>query len=75
MGLDGLETRHPDHTAGDVAAFERLCERYGLLPSGGSDYHGARKATIKLGSQKVPWQVYERLRERWESRRRESVTG
>ncbi|MEM9419313.1 MAG: PHP domain-containing protein [Planctomycetota bacterium] len=62
MGLDGIETRHSDHTPGDVKRFERLAERFRLLTTGGSDYHGSRKS-IALGSQKVPMSVCDRLGE------------
>lgn len=61
LGLDGLETRHSDHTPRDVKRFEKLAERFKLAPTGGSDYHGSRK-TIALGSQRVPHAVYENLR-------------
>ena len=61
-GLDGIETRHSDHTPADVARYEALAERLGLLTTGGSDYHGSRKS-IALGEAAVPRSVYERLRD------------
>ena len=33
-----------------TALAEALTKEYGLLPSGGSDFHGANKPTISLGS-------------------------
>lgn len=60
LGLDGLETRHSDHTPADVQRFTRLAARFRLLATGGSDYHGARK-TIALNSQRVPLAVSETL--------------
>ena len=36
--------------AGVSAAAQALAERFGLAPSGGSDYHGLRKPDIALGS-------------------------
>ena len=39
-GLDGLEVNYPGHTDQDKAALSAMCKRYGLLPTGGSDYHG-----------------------------------
>lgn len=48
-GLMGMETRYPlfsreyERTADEAAA------EFGLLPSGGSDYHGANKPDIALG--------------------------
>ncbi|MEM7575914.1 MAG: PHP domain-containing protein [Planctomycetota bacterium] len=60
MGLDGIETRHPDHQADDQARFEKYACQFSLLTTGGSDYHGKRKA-IELGSQRVALETYERL--------------
>ena len=60
LGLDGIETRHSDHTPRDTELFTRLANKLGLAPTGGSDYHGSRK-TLDLGSQKVPFEVYENL--------------
>jgi 3',5'-nucleoside bisphosphate phosphatase len=39
-GLRGVEVYHPSHSATQVANLERLCREYGLLMTGGSDYHG-----------------------------------
>ena len=68
LGLDGIETRHSDHGTQFTAQLEALADRLGLLTTGGSDYHGSRKS-VELGSQEVPLEVYERLREAWEKGR------
>lgn len=60
LGLDGIETRHSDHTPRDTELFLRLAQKLGLAITGGSDYHGSRK-TLDLGSQKVPMDIYENL--------------
>lgn len=39
-GLRGLEAEYPGHTEADRKALFSECKRYGLLPTGGSDYHG-----------------------------------
>jgi predicted metal-dependent phosphoesterase TrpH len=41
-GLDGAEVVHPSHNAPLRARWTEICERHGLLPTGGSDYHGFR---------------------------------
>lgn len=64
MGLDAIETRHSDHGVGDIERFEKFAARCDLLTSGGSDYHGSRKA-IGMGSQQVPYDVYQALYRRW----------
>ena len=39
-GLTGMETYYQDYDAGEVEMFRGICERYELLPLGGSDFHG-----------------------------------
>ena len=72
-GLDGMETMYPlfdPHTA--ALAEEMACE-FGLLPSGGSDFHGENKPDIGLGcgrgDLRVPKAILGRLEERWLSGR------
>lgn len=48
-GLMGLETHHSSY---DESAIERACaiaREFGLLPGGGSDFHGKAKPDIRLG--------------------------
>lgn len=40
-GLTGIEVYHPKHAFGRVRQYNRLARRYGLLVTGGSDFHGA----------------------------------
>ena len=57
-GLMGVEVYHPNHSPSDERKLEELCDRYGLLMTGGSDYHGPSdekgKAGISLNSLQVP---------------------
>ena len=53
-GLDGLEVRHPGHNAEDTARLGALVQFFGLVPSGGSDWHGASEGARVLGSMQVP---------------------
>ncbi len=39
-GADGIETYYKNYTPEAVRYHEQLAERHGLVPSGGSDYHG-----------------------------------
>lgn len=39
-GLRGIEKHHPDHGPRDWEMCDSLAERYGLVRTGGSDYHG-----------------------------------
>jgi 3',5'-nucleoside bisphosphate phosphatase len=49
-GMAGLEVEHCDHTPEQRAYYAALAERLGLLPTGGSDCHGARYDPVRLGS-------------------------
>ncbi|MFK8183190.1 MAG: PHP domain-containing protein [Phormidesmis sp.] len=42
-GLMGIEVYHPTHSASNVRKLEEYCQKYGLLMTGGSDYHGPKK--------------------------------
>ena len=39
-GLMGIEVFHPSHTEYQQEKLEAFCQTYGLLMTGGSDYHG-----------------------------------
>jgi len=72
-GLDGLEVYHCDQTPQDSTFFLALAQRYNLLATGGSDFHGHNKADVILGrgrnNVKVPVELLDRLEERWRQRR------
>lgn len=53
LGLDGLEVRHPGHSAEDAARLGALVDHFGLVPSGGSDWHGAVEGPRVIGNQRV----------------------
>ncbi|HEY5220077.1 MAG TPA: PHP domain-containing protein [Gemmatimonadaceae bacterium] len=53
-GLDGVEVLHPSHSAEDVARLRTLADHFGLVPSGGSDWHGANEGQRTLGCMHVP---------------------
>lgn len=63
-GLDGLETLHPKHHAGQVHYYQELARKNHLLETGGSDCHGARLGEMMLGCMNVPYSYLEGLRAR-----------
>ena len=67
-GLDGMETEYPSFDAETTALARSMAHEFGLLPSGGSDFHGANKPDIRLGygrgELRVPKEVLDRLEER-----------
>ena len=53
-GLDGIEIRHPSHSGEDIKRLQALTDFFGLVPSGGSDWHGATDGARRLGMMNVP---------------------
>jgi predicted metal-dependent phosphoesterase TrpH len=49
-GLQGLEVYHSDHPAELQAHYRQLAEELDLVPTGGSDFHGAIKPDVQLGA-------------------------
>jgi|Deesub1362B_J571_1020462.scaffolds.fasta_scaffold12869_2 hypothetical protein len=68
FGLMGLEVLYPDHDDGMVSRYMDLAERYDLLKTGGTDFHGSTKPAVALGTGRgglrVPYAWVEALRER-----------
>lgn len=61
----GLEVRHSDHDAEAESRYTVMAAQYGLIATGGSDFHGARQGVVfhgDLGSRSVEGQVVEELR-------------
>lgn len=49
LGLDGIEVIHSDHDAAAAELMEQVAAQFGLLKTGGSDFHGSRKPGVELG--------------------------
>ncbi len=50
LGLEALEAYHSDHEPGQTSQYLQLAQRYGMKVTGGSDYHGAMKPEVRLGT-------------------------
>ena len=64
-GLGGIECIHSDHREAMVAELSELADRFGLVKTGGSDYHGGSKPHIRLGyagGRRVPREWFDTLR-------------
>ena len=48
-GLTGIESMYSTYKGFDELTVRKLAREYGLLESGGSDFHGAQKPHIRLG--------------------------
>jgi hypothetical protein len=62
-GLCGLEAYHPDQKGGCAERYLKVAERFGLVPTAGSDFHGRPSPAPKLGSSSasLPGDVLDRL--------------
>ena len=74
-GLAGMEVMHSSYTHETISRAKALADEFGLLYSGGSDFHGAVKPDVKLGvgnrtdpAPNIPDAYYEKLRARAENR-------
>lgn len=69
QGLDGMECYYSTYDASTIQKSIEIADRFGLIKSGGSDFHGVNKPDIQLGSGKgalaIPMSCYENLKERW----------
>ena len=67
-GLDAMETLYSRYDVQTTQKSRELACRFGLLESGGSDFHGENKADIRLGVGKgqlrIPLEILEKLKDR-----------
>jgi hypothetical protein len=68
QGLQGIEVYHSEHSSAGIAQYLAVARAYGLVVTGGSDFHGEAKPGVELGrgrggSLHVPREVLERLRD------------
>jgi predicted metal-dependent phosphoesterase TrpH len=72
LGLRGIEAYYPKHTPEQTELFLELGRKYGLLITGGTDFHGANKPDIELGvipgNSPLPYSLLESLKEARERR-------
>ena len=67
-GLEGIEVYHSEHAPADCAEFAGIARRFGLISTGGTDYHGDNKPGIRLGrgidgNVLLPYEFLEEMRE------------
>ncbi len=65
-GLQGIEVYYPEHSSAEVAQYKTLAERYHLLSTGGTDYHGIEKNELDIGigrgEMKLPYSIVEKIK-------------
>lgn len=66
--LDGMEVYYSKFSEEQTALAERMAEEFGLVRSGGSDFHGSNKPDISIGTGRgnlaVPLESLEELKKR-----------
>ena len=66
-GMNAIEAYHSDHESRDTELYLGLAQRYGLMVTGGSDFHGTVKPGVMLGTGhagnlQIPADLVEKLR-------------
>lgn len=61
-GLMGLEVYYPEHSQSETNFYLDLANRYDLLITGGSDFHGSAKPDVAIGCIKIPYDLVEKLK-------------
>ncbi|MCU0666816.1 MAG: PHP domain-containing protein [Candidatus Omnitrophica bacterium] len=62
-GLQGLEVYYPEHNFVLTQYYLEMADKYKLLVTGGSDYHGKAKPDVKIGQAKIPYELVEKLKQ------------
>ena len=62
-GLQGIEAIHPMHSSETVSHYQRLAKKYGIIFTGGSDYHGEGRGHQAFAEPYVDPSVLEGLRD------------
>jgi hypothetical protein len=78
-GVGGLECFYPEHDQQTVARCLALAATNGLVPTGGSDFHGQTKPDVRLGcandGRPVPDAILAGLKARWAQEHAVRETG
>jgi len=65
LGLDGMEVIYSMNEKDDEENLRKLATQYGLLITGGSDYHGSNKPQIQIGKGRgnlaIPYELLEKI--------------
>jgi len=71
FGLEGIEVFYSEHTRDMQKKFQRLAKDYGLICTGGTDFHGAGSPDIEIGRGFGGLHIPDEIIEQLESRRHE----
>lgn len=63
-GLDALEAQYSSFSKVDRQKYKRLAKKYGLLITGGSDFHGENREGVDLGDAGLEYSQFERIKKK-----------
>ncbi|MFH2036072.1 MAG: PHP domain-containing protein [Candidatus Zixiibacteriota bacterium] len=63
-GLDGIEIYHPAHNRSIKKSLKKLAQKESLMISGGSDFHGREGHHEMIGSQSVPAELLDLIKQK-----------
>jgi hypothetical protein len=63
-GVDGIEVVHPKHGYHQRELYRSLAQKFNLLETGGSDFHGGRKSEEKFGDYVIDYEKVEKMKAR-----------
>jgi predicted metal-dependent phosphoesterase TrpH len=63
-GVEGIEVYSSMHKPSDINDFLNIADKYNLIVSGGSDFHGDKDEKIGyyLPTKPIPYNIYERIK-------------
>lgn len=68
MGLSGIEGIYTTHSDDQIKQFKAIAEKYDLIITGGSDFHGTRKLGVDLGNgfgdMIIPYEIVNSMKEK-----------
>ncbi|NHK29869.1 MAG: PHP domain-containing protein [Asgard group archaeon] len=65
VGLAGLEIYYPAHSQEDISKLQALAEKYDLVESGGSDFHGEITNGTLIGCVEIPYSILAKIKKRF----------
>lgn len=66
-GLKGIEVYYPTHSPEQLEKYKNIANKYGLLITGGTDYHGKHSGRrVGLGEMSIPDDLVEALKKKYE---------
>lgn len=70
-GLDGLEIIHPMHNSVQRNFYRSIAQKYNIMQTGGSDFHGNRPSDDQnFGKEVVPINIFEQILEKTKAKKR-----